>query len=237
MADRRITRQDMKRDEVRDFFSQVVEYVEKNWQKVLGAIGGGLALILVIYAVMGWMSSARADADAAVGIAAAKLSAPVVAPGTPDSDPARQAGVTFPTAKARDEAALTAIDAAASSASGTNASLLSYYRGIALIRLDRGGEAVDSLQKAVDGLSEPTMKNLAKQALGSAARQKGDYAKAEQMFRELSTGTASGYPQDVALNDLARTLDAEGKTKEAEDVRQQIVRDFADSSIAQDIPA
>ena len=100
-----------------------------------------------------------------------------------------------------------------------------------LLRLDRGPEAEEAFAKAQTGADDPMIKGLVKHALASAAREKGDFAKAEQLLRELSTDQTMHYPQDIALYELAGVLDASGKTKEAEDTRQQIVREQADSPI------
>lgn len=228
MADRRITRQDMKKDEFVDTVERWTHALEDNWKQV-AAIGGGLAAVVLIAAGgYWWHSSSLAEAREALARASATLDAPIVSEG---ANPADTVNPTFSSERERSEAALNALDAFEAQHGAGPDGLAAYYRGIALLRLSRGADAEASFSDALAAATNPTVRGLVRQGMASAASEQGDDAKAETILRELSTEPPAGYPQDLVLFELSRVLDREGKTDEAEQVKQRLRTEHPDSPL------
>ena len=223
---RRISRHEMRHDEFVDTMGQFSLWVEKNWQQV-GAIAGGVVLlIVVIFGVSTWVSHARANATERLARATALLNAPILAAGANPSDPIAP---SFPNRAARAQASLTALDAANPSSAARP--LAEYFRGVALLQLDKAAEAEAAFQKAADSADQALLKGLARQGLAAAAEKKGDLAGAEQKLRTLAD-SPEGYPKDLVLYELSRVQTQAGRPADANQTLQQLAKEFPDSPLA-----
>jgi TolA-binding protein len=229
MADRRITRQEIKHDEVADQLGGVLNWVEDNWQLALGIVAGIIVVALGSYGLVTWMKHSGEARSAELGKAASVLGASVQAEGARPTDPLSP---SFASEKARDEAALAAIDAYVAR-NGTDSSA-AYYRGVALMRLGRAAEAEESLTKAAGDSSSP-LAGLARHALASVAMTRNDWATAEQRLNDLVQSPPAGYPKDLLMAELARAQRAGGKTAEARATEESLKTQFPDSPMVSEL--
>jgi TolA-binding protein len=229
MSDRRITRQEMKHDEVADTLGHWMNWIEDNWQKSLAAVVGLILFILLAFTAMNWSRSSNEAKSAELGKAASVLGAGVQAEGANPTDPLSP---TFATAKARDEAALAGIDAYVAR-NGQDATA-AYYRGVALMRLGRGSEAEEALKKASEG-SQVQIAGLARHAMASCAMTRGDWATAEQRLKDLVATPPAGYPVDLLLLELARAQKAGGKAEDARATEERLRAEFPDSPVTAEL--
>jgi len=224
---KRITRQDMKHDEFVDTMGRVSLWIEQNWQQAAAVVGGLVLLMIVGFAVTSWMSHSREAARQKVARATSLINAPVVESGANPSDPVAP---TFPSRTARAQATLSALDAA--QPSGAAHPLADYFRGVALLQLNRASDAESAFQSAVGGATDPMLKGLARHGVASAAALRGDLAGAAQKLRELAD-RPEGYPKDLALYELSRVQKQAGKAQDANQTLQQLAKEFPDSPLVE----
>ena len=195
-------------------------------------------LVLVVVAVaiggfMAWRGSVESNARQALAQAMVVLESRVMAP-VPGSDPAappaQQPG-TFPTEKAKLEAALPKFVAVADSYPNTEAGRTARYHAAAsLVALGRYGEAVQQYDQLTGG------GGLVGQSarLGKAEAQllAGQHDAAITGFKEMSDRTDTNLPKEALLLELARAYKLAGKNTEARQTLNQIVEQHADSPFA-----
>lgn len=224
----------LKENEVAEALAAASETLGRNRSQVL-AIGGGL-LALVI-AVGGFMMWSRSKDEAVAGLLADAMvvfDAPVQAPIAPDpgsnASPTQMPG-TYPTDKAKLEAALpkflAAADASPDSAPGRMARLHAASILLFLGRFDEARTHYDRLAGGTDIVAKGA-------ALGKAQAQMraGQYDAAVESLKPLSTGTAGTMPVEGVLMELARAYRGAGKVEDARKTLNEIVEKHADSPFA-----
>ncbi len=226
MAERRITRQQMKHDEIADTLTAWSQWIEEHWQFAALVVGGAIAAVLAAYGVTTWMQSSSAARASELARASSLLGAEVVAQGAKPADPLAP---TFATAAARDEAALVAIDAYVRDYGEDGRALT--YRGVALTRLGRNSEAEATLTRAIEA-ALPVDVGIARHAQASCALARGDFATAVQRFSALVDAPPPGYPVDLLLAELARSQELAGHPEEAARTRERIAAEFPNSPVA-----
>jgi hypothetical protein len=194
-----------------------------------------IAVVLVAVAAVAffaWRNSVEAKSREALARAMVVYEARVVppAPSPEGVTPAPTTG-TYPTEKAKLEAALPkfmeAADAHASSDAGRMAR---FHAAGVLVTLGRYDEAItqyDQLMSASGLLSQS-----ARLGKADAQLRAGQHDAAIASFKELSEKTDSTMPKDALLLELARAYKVAGKTEDAKKTLNQIVEQHADSPAA-----
>lgn len=200
-------------------------------------IGGGVA------AYASWKSGVDNKARAMLAAAMVIEEARVMPPGPPagtTNDPSNLGGQlpgTYPTEKAKLEAALPKFLAAANAyPAGDSGILARYHAATILVSLGRFDEAVKHYDQVI--ASGPGV--LARTArLGKAEAQlrAGQFDPAIATFKELSEQKDAPLPPDALLFELARAYKLAGKTEEARKTLNQIVEQHADSQFATEAKA
>lgn len=199
-----------------------------------------IAVAVVIALVGGytlWRQSRNAKAEAALAGALALFEAPVVplaapAPGSPL--PVQQPG-TYPTEKAKLEAALPKLMEAADAHPNTSAGIAArYYAASALASLGRFSEAEQRYQEVVDKAGNGIYGRTGRLGVADAQAAQGKYDAAITIYRELSTDTNSQIPIDGILMALGRTYLQAGRSDEAARAFSRIVDEFPQSVYAAD---
>jgi TolA-binding protein len=204
-------------------------------------IGRVAIAVAVVVALVGgytlWRQSRNAKADAALAAGLALFEAPVVpvaapAPGSPL--PVQQPG-TFPTEKAKLEAALPKLLEAAEAFPNTDGGIAArYYAASALAALGRFAEAEQRYQEVVDKGGRRIYARTGRLGLADAQAAQGKYDGAITIYRELSTDTNSQIPVDGVLMALGRTYLRAGRADEAARAFSRIVDEFPQSVYAAD---
>jgi tetratricopeptide (TPR) repeat protein len=157
----------------------------------------------------------------------------VAAPADPTAPaPAPQPGTTYPSEKAKLEAALPKFLAAADAYPSTDAGQTArYHAASTLVRLGRFDEALQQYDRLIDSGSGlvPQMARLGKAETHMRA---GKYDQAITDFKALSERTDLDVPKEALLLELARAYKLAGKNEDAKKTLNQIVEQHAQSPFA-----
>jgi tetratricopeptide (TPR) repeat protein len=202
-----------------------------------------IAIVVVAVAVMGfvaWRNSvdtrARALLAEAMVVHEARVTPPAppvplgnATPGAPVQPPN-----TYPTEKAKLDAALPKFLAAADAYPSSDAGQAARYQAAAvLVGLGRFDEAIAQYDRVIadaTGLLSP----MARMGKAEAQLRAAKYDAAIASFKELSERADAGVPKEAMLLELARAYRLAGKTDDARKTLTQIVEQHADSPFATD---
>ena len=197
-----------------------------------------VAAVLVAAATIGvfaWRNNVTAKARAMLAEAMVVQEARVVPP-TPAPDattPARapQPG-TYPTQKAKLEAALPKLMAAADAYPSTDAGQTArYHAAAALVGLGRFDEAVQQYERVISDGSG-LLSQMARLGKAEAQVRAAKHDAAIAGFKELSERTDLNVPKEALLLELARAYKLAGKHEDARKTLTQIVEQHAESPFA-----
>jgi tetratricopeptide (TPR) repeat protein len=171
-------------------------------------IGGGVALVVVIAALVFWsMRSSAAQTE--LGAALDVYTAPLATPGAP-----AEAG-TYATANERAQAANQKFVAVANGYGWLPAGAKAhYFAGVTYQELGQTAAAEQELKKAA-GTWNGNVANLAKIALAGLYHQTGRDAQAITLYNEVIAKPSATVPATAAQFDLADLYVAEGKRDQA----------------------
>ena len=231
-------RQHLKHDEISDSLQQAYARFDKN-RSVVTTLVGALLIVGAIAGGLFWYRSHRADEAAsllaqALTIAEAQVVPPVQAlPGQPAPPPPPPG--SYPSERAKLEAAIPKFEATADQYSSTDAGLFARYRaGAALAALDRTVDARAQYQKLVDTDGQGLYGRMAKLALAQCDVQDKKYDAAIATLRDLSLDAKGDLPVDAILLQLGQAYVAAGKTTEARQAFERVTTEFATSPYAAD---
>jgi hypothetical protein len=191
----------------------------------------GLAAIVIVgAALLGYVAwrdriNTRADAvlAAAVTTMETRVGAPI-APGTPG------AGPSFPTERARSEAALVKFKAAADAYPDSDAGVFARYREGALqIELGNQAAAIAAYQQVIARAGDRVYGQMARLGLAEAQAKGGQYDQAINAYKELAQLKDGPLPIDGVLMQLGLTYRDAGKSTDAHQTFNRIVAEFPES--------
>jgi len=204
----------------------------------IARIGGVIVVAIVLVAGYGWWRQSRnAAGNAALADALAISEAPVVAPAAPapgSALPAQQPG-TYPTERAKLDAALPKFLDAADKHGSTEAGVAARYHAAGILAgLGRYADAEKAYQTVVDKAGSSIYARTARLGLADAQVAQGKYDSAISVYRELTTDANSQLPVDGVLMQLGRACVKAGKKDDAQRAFNRIVDEFPTSSYAAD---
>ena len=225
----------LKENELAHALAEANDTFAKNRGQILAIGGGLLALLVAVGAYVSWQRSQDATVSGLLGDAMVVYEAPVQPPAPPGQEgganvPAQTPG-TFPTEKAKLEAALpkflAAADAAPTSTPGRLARLNAASILVALGKFDEAKTHYEQLASGTDLIAKGA-------AMGKAQAQvrAGQYDAAIESLKALSTQTGPGMPTEGVLMELARAYHGAGKTDDAKKTLNEIVEKHAESPFA-----
>ena len=226
-------RHQLKQNEFADAVARVSDVVQQN----RSAVTAGIATLLIVLIALGgffWYRSHRNDeAGALLGKAMVVVQSPIApAPTIPG---AQQNPGTFPTDKARQEAALQAFQQVITSYPSTMAANAARYHAAgALMQLGRYPEAEKAFQDAIDHAGSTIYGPVARLGLGEAYVAEKQYDKAIALYTDLSGQRDGALPIDGVLMVLGRTYAKAGKVSEARATFKRVVDEFPESMYAND---
>lgn len=226
-------RHHLKQNEFAEGALRVAATVTQNSRTLLMAVGVVVVVIAIVAAYFYINRRAENQAGAALGLAMATVQALVVPP--PTVPGATQQPGTYPTEKARLEAAVAAFQQVASSYPGTTAGLAAnYHGGAALLGLGRFAEAEAKFKEVVDKAGGSIYGPMARMASAETLRSSGKLDEAMKMLTDLAAQRDGAMPVDGVLMELARTCLKAGKTQEARAAFKRVVDEFPQSVYASD---
>ncbi len=198
-------------------------------------VGGVVAVIAVVVLASGyfWFQNRNEEsAGALLGVAMTIYQAPVVPPSSVPG--ATQAAGSFPSEKARYEAALKAFSEVAdkypSSVAGTAAK---YHSAETLLSLGRATDAQQAYQTVIDKSGATIYGTMARLGLANVQLAAGQNDQAIKTFEELAAQRDGKLPVDGVLMQLASAYQKMGKNAEARTTYKRVVDEFPDSPYVQ----
>lgn len=225
----------LKENEVAHALAAASDTFGQNRAQVLAIGGAVLALLVAIGGYLTWQRNADGEVSGLLADAMVVYEAPVQAPAPPGMEggtgvPAQAPG-TYPTEKAKLEAALPKFLAAAElSPASTPGRLARLNAASVLVALGRFDEAKTHYAQLASG-TDIVAKGA---ALGKAQAEirAGQFDPAIEGLKTLSTETAAGMPVDGVLMELARAYRGAGKMDDARKTLTEIVEKHAESPFA-----
>jgi predicted negative regulator of RcsB-dependent stress response len=227
----RLSRQEMKRDEVREWMERLIDWCYENLRLIIQLAVGLLVAFLIAAAVLTYRSNQERKANEALAWAMQVNSAPVVAE---NADPEDEKNPTFASEDARRAAAKPLFESLQDDYSSTGPGKVAAAY-LAEIASDEGDyDSARSLWQSYidygrdDALSTAVYLNVLR-----LDRSRGQVQEvADRLRSELDSGK-SPLPEDVLLWELGTTLEEMGKEEEAKESYQRIVDDFPLSAYTQ----
>ncbi|MEM9407656.1 MAG: tetratricopeptide repeat protein [Acidobacteriota bacterium] len=223
-----LTRQEMKRDEVREWMEVAIDWIAENVRLLIG-IAGAIVGVLLLGALLLSVQASRAEAGQEELSGAMRIFSAAIdtVSADPEADPP-----SFATEEDRAAAAKSAFETLASSRGGDTARIAQIYLGTLAAREGDLATARTQWQNGLDGLSDTALSASIRMNLLSLDRQEGRHeAIIESMQAELEKSSPL-LPLDVVLYELARALDATGAAEQARDRYQQLIDEHPGSQFA-----
>jgi TolA-binding protein len=230
-------RHHLKHNELASALGQANLWVAQNRRALTITLGTVVFVAIAAVGFMTWRSSvdtkARALLAEAMVVQEARVTPPPPPPaeGTPPAPSLPQPN-TYPTQKAKLEAALPKFMAAADAYPSTEAGRTARYQAAAtLVALGRFDEAVAQYDRVIaDGSG--LLAQMARLGKAEAQLRASKHDAAIASFKELSERTDLNVPKEAMLLELARAYKVAGKADEARKTLTQIVEQHADSPFA-----
>lgn len=230
-------RHDLKHNELAETLQSTYLRLEQNRRNF--TIGAGIVLALLAgggaYAFYTSQRDARAGAllAEALVISEAQVVAPVApADGQPAPPPTPN---SYPTERAKLEAALPKFLAAADAYPRTDAGIAARYQAAGVLAsLGKNAEARQQFQQVVNLDGRGLHGRMARLAVAELDVKAGQHDAAIKTLQELSLDARGDLPIDAILVQLAQAYAAAGKTAEAETALQRVTTEFATSPYAAD---
>ncbi len=227
---KRTERHHLKENEVAEWVMHAKDTFEQNRSAI---VYGGVAVVVVIVGLLGyaaWRQNVEANSREQLAAAMAIAEAPVTAPAAPEpGKPAVQSPGTFLTEKARLEAALPKLKAAADAYPGTDAGTIARYReASALVALGRIDEGIKQYQIVADQ-GKGVYSVMARLGIAEAEVLAGKFDQAISAYKDISVKNAEDVPLDGVLMGLARAYQQAGKAADARQTFKRIIDEFPQS--------
>jgi tetratricopeptide (TPR) repeat protein len=208
------------------------DFATRNKRTVTMTIGSLVLIAVAAIAFFAWRNNVEAKSREALAQAMVVYEARVVPPTpSPEGVASAPAAGTYPTEKAKLEAALPKFMAAADAHPSSDAGRMARFHAagvlVALARYDEAQKQYDQLT-SVGGL----LGQSARLGKADAQLRAGQHDAAIASFKELSERTDSTMPKEALLLELARAYKAAGKTEDAKKTLTQIIEQHADSPAA-----
>jgi hypothetical protein len=222
----------LKENEVASTVVRLTETYETHKHQITIALVALVVIVAAVVAFVMWRgaSSSKAAAMLADAMTAERAQvAPAPAPGATTPAPAG----SYPTEKARDEAALAKFMAVADAYPSSDAGIAARYHAAAmLMALGRHPEAQQRYQDVMDRAGKSVYGQMAKLGKADAEVAAGKFDGAIAVYKELSADKEGPLPLDGILMQLGRACDAAGKSGDARQAFKRIVDEFPQSAYA-----
>lgn len=221
---RRLTRKQIRNDEFIGFVDQGVHWLGHNWRQAAMGLGGAILVAFVIWGTRLVLSSRGEAAGEALAGAIAVHAAPVGSAAPVD------AKLKFATEAERLDAAEKAFEAMRSKYSLTSEARMArlYLAKIAVERGDKD-RAIRELAELAGKKSTDAVVRLAMLSLVRLRVEKGEGAMLVKDLEAMVSGKDPRLPRDVALWQLARLWEHDGRPDEAAKLYRKLVNEFPDS--------
>lgn len=228
----RLTRKEIKRDELATALGRGVDYAESHVRTILYAVGGVLLLLAIGVGIYFFLGSRAKKANEALSYALRVDQAPIQATGAKPGDKAEPSFATEAARDARSKELFTALhDDFGGTEAGDVAGLYLAQMAADEGQLDRARELWTEF---VDDHGDHALAGEARLNLFALDRKQGKGEELVTRLRGLLEESEPPLPKDVLLHELAVTQEQLGRPGEAIEAYRQIVDDYPQSPYRQD---
>jgi len=230
---KRTERHHLKENDFAEWLHGVTAWFEANRQT---ALYGGIAILLIGAGVAGTVAYRRMNAGRASGMLAEAMSlaeAPIVPPSAAAAGkaPVQQPG-TYPTDRARLEAALPKLMAVADAYPGTDAGIMARYRAAAaLVAVGKTADGVLRYREVIEK-GHGVYLVMARLGIADAQLVSGQFDQAIASYKEAAALNSEDAPADGILMQLARAYRLAGNAEEAKKTLTRVAGEFPQSPYA-----
>ncbi|MBP6715804.1 MAG: tetratricopeptide repeat protein [Acidobacteria bacterium] len=225
-------RHHLKQNEFVTSVASATSWYRGNQGTVIGIVVGALAVVVAVSGYFWWQNRAQEQAGSLLGVAMTIYQAPVVPPSSVPG--ATQAPGSYPSEKARYEAALAAFQQVADKYPSAQAGLAArYHSGETLMSLGRTNDAQQAYQQVIDKGGSSIYTPMARLGLATVLLSSGQNDQGLKMLEELSAQRDGLVPVDGVLMQLGAAYAKLGKKAEARTTYKRVVDEFPDSPYAQ----
>jgi TolA-binding protein len=224
----------LKENEVASTVVRLKETYEANKNQITVGLVAVAVIVVAVVGVVMWRGRASSQAAAmlndAMTAARAQVAPPAAAPAPGATTPAPPPAGSYPTEKARDEAALAKFMAVADGYPSSDSGIAARYHAAAtLVALGRYPEAQQRYQEVMDRAGESIYGQMAKLGKANAEVAAGKFDGAIAVYTALSADKDGALPVDGILMQLGRACNAAGKAGDARQAFKRIVDEFPQS--------
>ncbi len=219
---KRIERRRLKENEFALSVARARETFEIYRKPIIAGLVTVALILVAVVAVTAWRKSADSDARTLLADAMTVADAPVV-PATPGPNSPAPSSGSFPTERAKLEAALQKFMVAAEAHPSSQPGIAAGYHAAAILAtLGRHKEAEQRYREVIDRAGTGLYGRMARLGLANTQAAAGQYDQAITAYKELSALKDTDLPADAILMQLARTYLQAGKTAEAQQTLRRI---------------
>ena len=236
-------RQHLKDNELAIALNQAQHWADSNSRSLITAIGAIIVVAIAVFGYMAFRNNADNKARELLTSAMVIEEARVMPPGPPagtTNDPNAIAGQppgTYPTEKAKLEAAVPKFQAAADAYPATDSGLTArFHLARALVTLGRTEDGIKEYDKVIAG-GNALLARSARLGKADAQIRTAQYDPAIATFKQIVDTKEAGLPMEGVLMELARAYTLAGKTEDARKTLTLIVEQHADSPYASEARA
>jgi hypothetical protein len=228
---KRTERHHLKENAVASTVAHAKEAYDLYQKPILAAVIAIVAILAATAAFVVWRSQTDSESRAMLADAMAAERAQVAAAPAPGATaPAPPPAGSYPTEKARNEAALAKFMAVANAYPSSDAGVAARYHAAAMLTaLGRNTEVAQRYQEVLDRAGSSVYGQMAKLGLADAEVAAGKFDHAIVVYKEMSATKDGQLPVDGILMQLARAYGAAGKQIDARQTFKRIVDQFPQS--------
>jgi predicted negative regulator of RcsB-dependent stress response len=230
---KRTERHHLKENEVAHWVLELKDQYEANRKAISYGLLALLVLAVAVFGTMAWRSMSANKAAAMLAEAMTVAEAPVTTPvaGEAGKLPVQPAG-TYPSERARFEAALPKFLAVADAYPEAQAGLVARYRAAAaMVAMGRADEGIQQYRQVTEK-GTGVIAAMAKLGVADAQLAGGKFDDALAGLKELADKPGDDMPADGVLMQLGRAYRLAGKAADARKSFQRIVDEFPTSVYA-----
>lgn len=225
-------RHHLKQNEFVSTVVTVTQWYRGNQGRFVGAVIAVFAVIALGSGYFWFQNRNQEQAGSLLGVAMTIYQAPVVPPSSVPG--AKQAAGSYPSEKARYEAALAAFQQVADTYPSSIAGVAArYHSAETLLSLGRADDAQKAYQTVIDKSGSTVYGTMARLGLATVMLASGKSEQGIKSLEEMAAQRDGMVPVDGVLMQLAAAYQTAGKNAEARTTYKRVVDEFPDSPYAQ----
>jgi len=224
-------RQQIKQDEFASGLEQALAWVAGHRDEVRIGVGVAVVVAAAFGAVAYFQGQRAREANRAFEDAMAAFEAPVAAQLAPGAD--RPSGQVFATAEDKYKTAAAAFEGVVRRYGSLEAgSRARYYAALSRIELGQYADAEKALRELQTAGGKGLLPDLARLGLAEVYRRSGETDKAVDVYRSVMSDPATTLPRDLALREMAGTLEDARRFAEARKAYLELLQEYPASVYA-----